>query len=195
MIFKTLSPFSKLQGTIKEDSDHFKVNEIPLYDLSGQGEHYYHLLEKKNLTTDEIIKSLSQDLGIKVQDIGYAGKKDKFAHTTQYISLPLKVDKEYENANIKFVSQHKNKLKMGHLKGNKFEIIVCSKNNNQLDELQKTQEHLLEYGCPNYFGPQRFSKNNHLYGQKILMGEKKVSQKGKRMFFYRPFKVICLICG
>jgi len=82
-------------------------------------------VRKKGLTTPEMINKISSKTGIKARDIGYAGLKDKEGLTIQWISVPRKYRdaiNKFEDKQIKIVEQdlHRNKLKIGHLKGNKF---------------------------------------------------------------------------
>ncbi|MCB4750964.1 MAG: tRNA pseudouridine(13) synthase TruD, partial [Sulfurovum sp.] len=70
----------------------FTVEEIPLYEFSGEGEHLVLKIRKKEMTTWEMLDAISTHLGIRRRDIGYAGLKDKHAMTIQYISLPIKFE-------------------------------------------------------------------------------------------------------
>ena len=60
-----------------KNSDNFVVEEIPLYEFSGEGEHMILFVRKKNLSTNEMIGQFARYLNIKNRDIGYAGLKDK----------------------------------------------------------------------------------------------------------------------
>jgi len=98
----------------------FIVDEIPLYDFSGEGEHLVLHICKKNMTTWEMISAIARYLGIKSRDIGYAGLKDKNAMTMQYISIPAKDNedrlKDFNHDKIKILGtqRHNNKIRVGH---------------------------------------------------------------------------------
>ena len=84
-------------------------------------------IRKKDLSTFELLNIISKKLNIKKSDIGYAGLKDKNALSIQYISLNKKIAKniesiEFDNIKILDSTYHNNKIKIGHLKGNKFHI-------------------------------------------------------------------------
>ena len=105
----------------------FVVTEIPLYEFSGNGEHLVLHIRKKDLTTWQMLDILSNHLGIKRKEIGYAGLKDKNALTMQYISIPARLEnilESFSHPQIKILSttKHNNKIRVGHLKGNKFFI-------------------------------------------------------------------------
>jgi len=55
-------------GTIKECPEDFRVEEIPLYEPCGEGEHLYLDVEKIGLTTFDLLDSLAKALGAKRQE-------------------------------------------------------------------------------------------------------------------------------
>lgn len=66
----------------------FFVEEIPAYLPTGEGDHTYVWIEKRNLTTLDAINRLARVLGVENSDVGYAGMKDRRATTRQWLSLP-----------------------------------------------------------------------------------------------------------
>ena len=64
------------------------VEEIPLYPLSGEGEHTFIEVEKRMRTTEEVARMIARAAGVRPRDIGYAGRKDRFAVATQWLSVP-----------------------------------------------------------------------------------------------------------
>ncbi len=164
----------------KQSPRDFVVEEIPLYEFSGEGEHLILFVRKKNLSTPEMIGTFARYLGIKNRDIGYAGLKDKHAMTKQYISLPKKYESDLEGFNhdgIKIISKayHNNKLRIGHLKGNRFYIKLKKVNPTSAKKLDEALKNIAKYGMPNFFGYQRFGNDgdNHILGEKIAKGEKR----------------------
>jgi tRNA pseudouridine13 synthase len=63
---------SSIDFHFKQSARDFVVEEIPLYEFSGEGEHLVMFVRKKNLSTIEMIGVLCRYLGIKNKDIGYA---------------------------------------------------------------------------------------------------------------------------
>src|SRR6056297_2107180 len=63
-------------GALGEDPADFFVEEIPLYQPCGSGEHLYLTVEKRGLTTYELLNRVARRLGIRERDLGYAGLKD-----------------------------------------------------------------------------------------------------------------------
>ncbi|MFN8510069.1 MAG: tRNA pseudouridine(13) synthase TruD [Deinococcaceae bacterium] len=150
-------------GYIRSELEDFKVFELPLYPASGQGEHIYVHFEKRGHNTRFVLEELERQLGIELKKIGVAGLKDRHAVTRQWISFPEKflprLDRfSLEGFEILEVERHTNRLGMGHLTGNRFEIRVRGADG-QANQARKTLDILLERGLPNYFGPQRFGIN------------------------------------
>ena len=171
---------SSIDFHFKQSARDFVVEEIPLYEFSGEGEHLVLFVRKKNLSTMELVSLIAKYLGIKNRDIGYAGLKDKHAMTKQYIS----VHKQHEEAmesfsheSVKILSKvyHNNKIRIGHLKGNRFFIKVKKVNPTSAKKIDEALKNISEYGMPNFFGYQRFGNDgdNHIIGEKIAKGEKK----------------------
>ena len=66
----------------------FIVEEIPLYEPSGEGGHTFLWVEKRLRNTDEVAKLLARAAGVSERDVGYAGRKDRHAVTRQSFSVP-----------------------------------------------------------------------------------------------------------
>ena len=116
-------------GTIKESADDFLVEEIPSYTPCGSGEHCYLTIEKRGITTLEAISRIARSLKVPERDFGYAGMKDAIGVTRQTLSIQwLAVDKalalQLDDLRILAAVRHTNKLKTGHLKGNRFRIVI-----------------------------------------------------------------------
>ncbi len=165
-------------GIIKEDPEDFIVEEIPAYLPCGQGEHPYLRVEKRGMGTFAMIQRISEALGIRQQDVGYAGLKDSQAVCRQTISLPPVAAEKIAELNLEDItildcSYHTNKLRIGHLHGNHFHIrindVVADAEQRALDIFNVLQH----TGVPNFFGPQRYGVlgTNHLIGQAILHNE------------------------
>lgn len=174
----------------KQSVRDFVVEEIPLYVFSGEGEHLVLQVRKKNLSTWEMIDRLANHLGIKAREIGYAGLKDKYAMTRQYISLPKKYEDalaSFSHEGIKILSRqlHGNKIRMGHLKGNRFFIRLKKVTPVAAQKIEKALAEIALNGMPNYFGYQRFGLDGENYkkGEAIIRGEKKERNvKMKRLY-------------
>ena len=164
-----------IDGKIKTELEDFIVEEIPLYEPSGEGEHTYFAVRKRNLTTMEAIRRISHALKVSDRSIGYAGLKDAKAITTQAMSIERTppdrlLNLELPNIDILWAKRHRNKLRIGHLKGNRFHILIRDVRPNALHIAREVFEHMKEKGVPNRFGEQRFGTkgDSHLIGKAFL---------------------------
>jgi len=73
---------------------------------------------------------------------------------------------------VLWAERHTNKLKRGHLRGNRFVIRIREVDPLKVTLAKKRLEQLQQTGMPNFFGPQRFGYrcNNHLVGAAIVRG-------------------------
>lgn len=76
-------------GVIRERPEDFLVEELPLYEPCGEGEHLYLFIEKCRLTTHDAVNRVARAFRLRPQDIGHAGLKDKHAVTRQHLSVHL----------------------------------------------------------------------------------------------------------
>jgi tRNA pseudouridine13 synthase len=162
-------------GVIKQSPDDFIVTEIPAYEPCGSGEHLFLSIEKRGLTTLEAIHLIARSLNLPEREIGYAGMKDSVGVTRQTISLPRIRPEDAVVLGIKGVRvlsavRHTNKLKLGHLKGNRFNVVVRSVAEGSLASASAILKVLVERGVPNCFGYQRYGAqgNSHLIGGAML---------------------------
>jgi tRNA pseudouridine13 synthase len=170
------SEYPGIGGRIREELDDFFVEEEPLYQPCGEGEHVYLWIEKRDLSTMEAVRILGHKLGRPARDFGYAGLKDRKGITRQMISLGgVDIDAvrslELDKMEILSVSRHQNKLRLGHLRGNKFRIRIRGVAPEAQDRVVPILRLIEELGLPNYFGPQRFGNRGdaHWIGRAFLV--------------------------
>ena len=163
-------------GRIRAQPEDFVVTEVPAYLPSGEGEHLYVFFEKRGLTTRQVFDHLHQQMRIPEKSIGVAGLKDKHAVTRQWISIPARYQdrlpqlEELNGVRLLETGLHKNKLGVGHLRGNRFEIVIRDAIPGALNAAQKVLSELERLGVPNYYGPQRFGLSglNPLRGYELV---------------------------
>lgn len=162
-------------GAIKLRPEDFFVEEIPLYEAQGTGEHVYCQIEKTGLTTFEAVRRIGEALGLQRQDIGYAGMKDARAVTRQTLSLLGTTEEKVQalaipGITIQWVKRHNNKLRLGHLAGNRFAIRVRDVDPAHVVRAKAICDVLVRRGVPNFFGEQRFGMrhNNDQLGAALI---------------------------
>ena len=172
--------YAGIGGVIKTCVEDFFVEELPLRQPRGEGTQVYILIEKREISTMDAIAAIAKALGIRRQDIGYAGQKDARAVARQRISVDhIKIEK-LRNLNIPKVrmldfTRHDKKLAIGHLAGNRF-VVRLRKIEQPIRKAEKIASDVFEIlakkGVPNFFGPQRFGNrgDSHLLGEAIVKG-------------------------
>jgi tRNA pseudouridine13 synthase len=167
-------------GHIGPDPEDFVVDEQPLYAASGQGDHWYVRLQKRGATTLDLRSAVADAAGVSAGDVGYAGMKDKHAVTTQWLSVPVVRARPPEAWQLPApftlldVSRHNNKLRVGHLAGNRFTIRLVDVGADAPERLARFFERLSARGLTNYFGAQRFGS-----GQQNLDGALFALRRGR----------------
>jgi len=177
-------------GTLKNRPEDFQVQEIPMYQPAGEGEHIYMFVEKRGMSTLGLRDILARHFKVHRRAIGHAGLKDKHAITQQLISIhtPGKTPEDFpalvhEKLTVQWVDLHTNKLKRGHLAGNRFSIKVRDVDPTSVIHANRALQQLARQGVPNRFGTQRFGilQNNHEIGRALIMGD--------------PKRTLDLLCG
>lgn len=164
------------KGVLKTTPEDFLVVEQASHDehAAAEGPHLYLYIEKRGLTSSELVRMVADANGLPRSSIGYAGMKDKFAVTRQWLSVPLEeapsevtVPEEVrELARLRATK----KLRRGWHEGNDFELVLreiggAAANNPPTatairSALTQRLTQIRDQGVPNYFGPQRFGYDN-----------------------------------
>ncbi len=170
-------------GVIKSEPGHFVVEEMPVYEPCGQGDHVFVRLTREGWATRELVLRLADIFSLPEVEIGCAGQKDKPARATQTFSLLLPRVREAEVTDrilkalpveVAWVKRHNNKIKTGHLLGNRFSIILENPLPDSLERAESIRAALKTRGLPNFFGGQRFGAKgeNVGLGRRILEGKR-----------------------
>lgn len=177
-------------GRLKKSPEDFKVVEQLGFTPSGDGEHLFLYIEKKERNTVDVCETLANHFKVHPRHVAYAGLKDKNAVTTQWFSLPLPIKStpdfnglESESLKVIKYSRNTKKLKRGAIKFNHFEIVIRDLHGD-FDEVERRIGLIKQNGVPNYFGAQRFGKNeNNIHNAlKLFSGKMKCSRNKKSIF-------------
>lgn len=181
-------------GRVKDQPEDFVVDEIPLYEPTGHGEHLYLRIQKRDVSHERMVEHLGRALNISRHDVGTAGMKDRRAITRQWVSVPARSAErlgqvETDQLHVLDACRHTNALKRGHCGGNRFTIRINGVVDDAESRAQQILEVLARFGCPNYYGPQRFGieGNTLLVGYQLITGEKAPISipKSRRKFLIR----------
>jgi tRNA pseudouridine13 synthase len=166
-----------IEGRLVPESD-FRVEEVPAYEASGEGTHVHFSIEKTGMTTREAVRVVAHKLGIAERSVGFAGQKDSHAVTVQTLSVEH-VEPERVLAirtphlSVLAAKLHGNKLKLGHLRGNRFVCRLRGIDPGRRPDVEGVLALLERRGLPNYFGLQRFGHRGDTWivGRALLHDE------------------------
>ncbi len=188
-------------GAIRARPELFSVVELPAYEPLGYGDHVYMSITKKGRTTRDTQIDIAGILGIRREDVGHAGLKDKHAVSTQTFSILLPEGKPEDVAKIiesglgvtvNWADRHPKKLRSGHLKGNTFTITVTGLDDSPASALRKAddiQKAVAKLGIPNYFGTQRIGEEgrNVIDGLDLIKGRFRERNRWLRRFLVSSY--------
>jgi len=146
---------------------------------AGRPDHLKFVLFKQNMDTIHAVSNLAYNLGMPTKVFGYAGTKDRRGATTQEVTLhkvnaekimALNNHRGLGNMKMGNFSYVPAPLKLGHLAGNRFSIILRQV---EVEDsvLAAGMEAVMQGGFINYFGLQRFGTSTvptHAIGLAIL---------------------------
>ncbi|HUQ71184.1 MAG TPA: tRNA pseudouridine(13) synthase TruD [Planctomycetaceae bacterium] len=177
----------RLTGRIKCEPEDFVVEELPAYLPSGEGEHLFLWLEKRDVPAEQLLRHVARALEVDQRDIGAAGMKDRRGVTRQWVSVPARAHErvgDIDTDRIRVLSQvrHGNKLRTGHLTGNRFSILVRDvastdgpiESAEVVAQLAPLVDDIRQFGFANFFGDQRFGREGETLqlGLDLLAGRK-----------------------
>ena len=173
-------------GSLRADLADFEVEELPAYQPAGEGSHVLAWIEKRGLTTIQAIRLLAGAVGVHERDVGAAGMKDRHAVTRQLLSFPPPASPEalltaqVDGVTVLSADRHPHKLRTGHLRGNRFRLVVrgvTSSADAAAGRAQAILDRLAEPpGSPNWYGEQRFGAA----GDNAAAGRALLSSRGRR---------------
>lgn len=165
-------------GAIKRSYEDFVVDEVPLYEPEGHGDHVFFRIEKEGLSTQRAVGDVARALGVRADTIGVAGLKDARAVTRQTLSVehvePERIEAlEIPRIRVLWARRHTRKLRTGHLAANRFRIRLRETDPSRIDDVRQILDTLSRRGVPNYFGPQRFGTRGDTgeVGRALILGD------------------------
>lgn len=176
----------------------FQVNEQLGFELSGDGEHDYLLIEKTGANTGWTARGLARHAGVRESDVGFAGMKDRHAVCTQWFSVrrPAGDKADWSTLDLAGVrvlqeGRHKRKLRRGAHTGNHFRIALKKVIENG-QGIEKRLGEIRDAGVPNYFGEQRFGRGGsnmnlalqYFSGKRLSRGKRSMALSAPRSFLF-----------
>jgi tRNA pseudouridine13 synthase len=148
-------------GAIKREPEDFEVEEIPAYPPLGSGDFLYLWIEKRSMGAEYFTRLVARLLELSPGEVGVAGLKDRHAITRQMVSVPARAEPrlaalDTEGLRVLQVSRHGNKLRPGHLRGNRFRILIRDVAPEAAERIEPILNRIRQQGIPNFYGSQRF---------------------------------------
>lgn len=156
-----------LSGKVKVRPEDFIVNEKinlsvkNVHPNNGTGNGFYlYRLKKRDWNTSDILIRIAKENKIRLKEIQYGGRKDRYASTTQYLTSKqfLTLPKEYHNKiELELLGITEQPMSPASIVENEFIITLRSLQEKEFPQLYKNIEFVKTYGFINYFDSQRFS--------------------------------------
>lgn len=165
-------------ATLRAAPEDFRVEELQGFSPSGEGEHLFLRIRKRNQNTAWVAGLLAKAAGVREDAVSYAGLKDRRAVTTQWFSMHIPGRQAPDlsavwNDDIELLEQTWNarKLRRGAHNGNRFSITLREVDGDRA-AIEARLSVIARDGVPNYIGPQRFGHDNaNLFaGEALLRG-------------------------
>lgn len=178
--------FEGISGEFKTCPEDFLVDEELAYSASGSGQHLLVRIEKRGLSMEELLRHIRSTLDLAQSEIGYAGMKDKLAVTRQWFSFPRTVEErvrllDSSDLRVLDVQPHNHKLKIGHLRGNRFVIQLRGVPAGQVEGVRLLLEGFERDGLANIYGNQRFGRDFEAVrvGRDVVAGQMNLSSMSR----------------
>ncbi len=148
---------------IRAEPADFRVDERIEMAPEPAGEHLWLRVRKTGENSDWVARLLARTAGVESRAVGYAGRKDRHAVTTQWFSvqLPGKPDPDFSalppSVEVLESLRRQRKLQTGGLRGNDF-VLRLREFAGDAALLEQRLADLRAHGAPNYFGVQRFGR-------------------------------------
>ncbi len=186
----------KINFKFEQNKEDFIVDELPI-EFKGRGNFMILRVKKVEMTTWDMIAAFAQFLGVPAEKVGYAGLKDKHATTTQYISVEKKYEnslKKFKHPQIKIIQKtyHTHGIRMGDLEGNRFGINLFGVSQIEAGRIEKLALKSVKDGLPNYFGYQRFGRDEDSIEQAkaMIAGDLHISDAKLKKFLISVYQSV-----
>ena len=129
--------------------------------FKGHVEFFNNWTAKFGPATPYTFKLMARKAHFIIAAVGTAGLKDRHAVTRQWVSVPKECEANIgrldgDGIRVLKSGRHTNKLKPGHLRGNRFNILIRNPDASKAEAVAAILDRIRTQGLPNFYGPQRF---------------------------------------
>lgn len=173
-----------LSARLRAAPSDFRVDEIPAFAPTGEGEHLLLDIEKTGMNTAFVAGLLARWAGVPAMAVSYAGMKDRHAVTRQYFSVHLPKRQappletlQADGLRVLGSHWHARKLQRGALAGNRF-VLVLRDVQGERAAIDARLARIASAGVANYFGEQRFGRDGgNLAAALAMFGGRRVQRE------------------
>jgi tRNA pseudouridine13 synthase len=136
-----------------------------------------YMLEKQDWNTTDALARIAKDRRISYDRIGYGGKKDRHAHTFQYVTVhqhPQDLSLTSKGYSLQMLGYSMEPMEPSKIVSNHFEVTVRELRPEEAGRLAAAVGRVKETGMPNYFDDQRFGnydKERGFIAERMLQGK------------------------
>jgi tRNA pseudouridine13 synthase len=158
---------------LKVRPDDFEVEELMRLTLRPRGRFAIYQLEKRLWNTLDALDLAARKYGLR--NIRRGGLKDKYSHSTQYVSASGSGPSRIEEKNLKLrrIGFSDEPVSLDRMIGNRFRIVLRDVKPDELERIRTNLPGVREHGFPNYYDEQRFGSSRHGAGfiaHKLILG-------------------------
>ena len=178
-------------AVIRSCPEDFMVSEQLGFEPSGEGEHVFLYVQKRNLNSADLQQRIADLAGVPPRDIGLSGLKDRNAVTRQWFSVGMagRTEPDWQalqsagDVQVLSVERHLRKLRRGVHKANRFTLVLRELRGDRV-ALEQRLQLLRDEGVPNYFGEQRFGRQGSTLEQarRWLSSGRKITRNKRGLY-------------
>lgn len=142
---------------LKRLPEDFQVDEISAFQADG-GAHALYRLTKRGMGTFEAIEAIRRRWDLQPDRISYAGLKDRYAVTSQYLTVlhgPRRGLRE-TSFELAYLGQASRRFSSEDISANHFRIVLRDLSKAEIASARIALEEIARDGLANYFDRQRF---------------------------------------
>lgn len=151
---------------IKVRPEDFVVQELLEMPLEKKGRYTILELEKRFWNTLDVIDFVARKIHVPKSMFGRAGLKDRYSHSTQYLSFKGDFQEaiKEDNFTLRPIGKSNTAVTPSMLRGNSFCITLRNLSVPEVEKINLNEDEVIDHGFPNYFDEQRFGSARHGQG-------------------------------
>ncbi len=148
---------------LKRSPYDFVVQEMVKLDVKRKGRYSLYLVKKFGANTMDVIRDMARRMRISPSSISYGGLKDRYAVSSQYVTVDgdFRWNIKARNYEAIYLGKVDEPMERGKIEGNRFTIKLKGFPKDREEDLQREIELVKEFGFVNYYGDQRFGSARH----------------------------------